>query len=468
MTEQVEETFFNEVLNILLSTSKSRSRIDDTDSNLHESLFYVPKEEKEFKDVMELVKNESEDLTFYKRNSYIKLKSDNLRGMLVHVIKTPTASEIQWPKDLHKFPTFKDKAVKNKKEMGLPDNVEVFNRDQMWKVKGKDSYMTIFHITVKESKNFNLLKNEEIKKIDKKGKPLFRLGLEGKNLSVVEKITQGKNAYNDTRRVKYKNNHKQCLGYLGFTTLNKFNVISFGNKIKVLDTPTLLLPFNSIKDTMLKINERVKVFGKDIQDDFYYHCYYAVRELLGIVKFQADLEGLTFTESIEKAWSYLLNLDSLPKKKLTEKTINKTIETEYAMDSKKYYSDNDKLIVIATSFAKYFSDDWNQKIKLKEIKIKKNKENQKKLEQDRLRDRDENISEIVKVVNKIFEVAYDNLEKRNKINASKYEISYWADYDDAKLKKDGTSMTLKEENIQNFNFYNEYQRNLGVIFKRFI
>ena len=176
MTEQVEETFFNEVLNILLSTSKSRSRIDDTDSNLHESLFYVPKEEKEFKDVMELVKNESEDLTFYKRNSYIKLKSDNLRGMLVHVIKTPTASEIQWPKDLHKFPTFKDKAVKNKKEMGLPDNVEVFNRDQMWKVKGKDSYMTIFHITVKESKNFNLLKNEEIKKIDKKGKPLFRLG----------------------------------------------------------------------------------------------------------------------------------------------------------------------------------------------------------------------------------------------------------------------------------------------------
>ena len=104
---------------------------------------------------------------------------------------------------------------------------------------------------------------------------------------------------------------------------------------------------------------------------FYYHCYYAVRELLGIVKFQADLEGLTFTESIEKAWSYLLNLDSLPKKKLTEKTINKTIETEYAMDSKKYYSDNDKLIVIATSFAKYFSDDWNQKIKLKEIKIKK-------------------------------------------------------------------------------------------------
>ena len=93
------------------------------------------------------------------------------------------------------------------------------------------------------------------------------MGLEGKNLSV-EKITQGKNAYNDTRRVKYKNNHKQCLGYLGFTTLNKFNVISFGNKIKVLDTPTLLLPFNSIKDTMLKINERVKVFGKDIQDDF--------------------------------------------------------------------------------------------------------------------------------------------------------------------------------------------------------
>lgn len=416
-----DDDLFKQALKELKTTTTYKSNYEDP--NFNEFLFHVPKDT--FKNLVSF-----QSVSFSEKGQEVEI--DTIESVFIHVIQSKEGSTIVWPKQFERMSLF---ALKEQKEqMGIPEDVGVFLRDEIWKAKEKNWCMTFFHS--KDDINFS-----KITKLEREHKRLFHSTF-SKPVLLEKKILRA----DDKKVVVYINNHEKHLGSLHFTTLNKFNVVSLKNgKVIVLDTPTLLLPFSAVQK-MLNVGERVKEFGQKIKKKFFLYCYYAVRDIFGILKVDADSKN-QFTASVTEAWERLkkVDIDTLKISNL----LPGTLELETSLREKKISYKQ-----LAKKFSFYYSEDWSNVIKKAREKKEQRELEQREAKEKEEVDRQENLTEAIEIVNKIFERAKDNASETN---PPLYKVEYTT----------YVALTKNNDEVADFpkHFFNEYHVILGKRFK---